>query len=46
LESFNGFIPEKNMNYDDNFQFNEAEWNMVNRATEIYEKIKSYAINL
>ena len=46
LESSTGFIPEKNMGYDDNFQFSEAEWNMVNRATTIYEKMKPFAINL
>ncbi|MDE1474759.1 hypothetical protein [Xenorhabdus bovienii] len=46
LESSTGFIPEIDMHYDDNFQFNDAEWAMVNRATEIYEKIKPFAINL
>lgn len=34
------------MNYNNNFQFNEAEWNIVHRAIEIYKKIKLFAIVL
>ncbi|MEL7628624.1 hypothetical protein AAGW04_06420 [Pectobacterium aroidearum] len=46
LESSKGFIHSSKINYDANFDFDSREWEMIEKATETYEKIKKHAINL